>query len=161
MATHPKAKATAALESMSPTEFGLVRFTPQERATFEASVERHGGFEQHETARLLKKSPAEVLRYYYMWRNEQLKRENDALRHHQKIHVTHGRTQKTLGAPSLGKVRSRAPSSELSDDDTSLYDPDEAVSRKLQCAACSTRLSKVWWRAPRSLSGESMCENCG
>lgn len=151
----------AKLMNATPAEFGVVSFTPQEKATFEASIERNGGLEQHEMARLLHRSPADVLRYYYIWRNEQLREENEALRHHQKIHITHGRTQQTLGAPTLGKVRSRAPSSVASDDETSLYDPDDAAQRKLQCAACSTRLSKIWWRAPRSLSGESMCENCG
>lgn len=98
-----------------------------------------------------------MLRFSYIWKNKQLKTENEALRQHRKVSHAHARQNKTLGAPSLGKIRGRSESS-ASDDEVSLFGVPPA---RVQCAACSTRISDVWWRCPRSLQGKAMCETCG
>lgn len=107
------------------------------------------------------KRPAEVVRFTYKWKNKKLKIENDLIRAHRKVHAVHGRTNsKTLGPPTLGKIRSRA-ESEASDDEGSLYNASIAAVSRLQCAACSTRISNVWWKCPRTVTGTAMCESCG
>ena len=83
--------------------------------------------------------------------------ENEAIRAHHKVSTAHARQNRTLGAPSLGRIRAKADSS-ASDDEVSLY---SAGTSKLQCAACSTKQSPVWWRCPRTVPGNAMCETCG
>ena len=101
-----------------------------------------------------------VLRYSYIWKNKQLKAENEAIRQHRKVNTAHARQNKTLGAPSLGRIRTRE-GSEESDAEGSLFGEEIKDTKKAQCAACATRISKVWWRAPRSIAGDAMCETCG
>ncbi|WWC59192.1 uncharacterized protein I303_101741 [Kwoniella dejecticola CBS 10117] len=145
-------------------DFKPIHFTDKETEIFEAELERNGGLVTHETAKMLNKTPAEVLRFSYIWKNRQLSKENEALRHHHKVSTSHARQNKTLGAPSLGRMR--AAQDHHSDDEVSLYGNDFAKRKDkeketLKCAACSTRISTVWWRCPRTVQGEAMCEDCG
>jgi hypothetical protein len=133
------------------------QFDDKETSTFEAELERAGGLDSHDTAKLLGKRPEEVLRFSYIWKNKKLKLENEAIRQHHKVSTAHARQNKTLGAPSLGRIRAGADSS-ASDDEVSLH---SSAPNKTQCAACSTRISGVWWRCPRTVQGSSMCETCG
>lgn len=110
---------------------------------------------------MLGKRPSEVVRFTYMWKNKKFKAENELYRQHRKVHAAHGRRTETLGPPPIvGKVRSRA-ESEVSDDEGSLYNASYVSTNRLQCAACSTRISNVWWRCPRTVQGNAMCESCG
>ena len=127
---------------------------------FEEQLEENGGMDTQRTAKLLDKTPADVLRFSYKWKNEKLKDENEALRAHHKVSRSHARQNKTLGAPSLGRIRARAGSSPA-DDEVSLYNASFVSTNKMQCAACSTRISDAWWRCPRTLQGIAMCESCG
>jgi len=112
-------------------------------------------------SRQLSKRPAEVLKFSYMWKNKKLKSENDLIRQHRKVHAAHARNNRgTLGPPSLGKIRSRA-ESETSDDEGSLHNASYVSANRMQCAACSTRNSNVWWKCPRTVQGIAMCESCG
>lgn len=102
-----------------------------------------------------------MVRYTFKWRNKRLKTENDLIRQHRKVHAAHGRNNsKTLGPPSLGKIRSRA-DSEVSEDEGSLYNAAFVSVNRMQCAACGTRSSNVWWKCPRTVQGNAMCEPCG
>ena len=142
-----------------PTQKLNPQFDEREVAIFEAELERAGGLDPHETAKLLGKRPAEVLRFFYIWKCKRLKVENEAIRQHHKVNTAHSRQNKTLGAPSLGRIRARADSS-VSDDEVSLFSSG-ASTTKMRCAACSTRISSAWWRSPRTLPGSAMCEICG
>ena len=137
-----------------------VQFDVREEAVFEAQLEEQGGLDTHKTAHILGRTPSDVLRYSYIWKNRKLKFENEALRAHLKVTHSHARQNRTLGAPSLGRIRARGSSSPL-DDEVSLYNEGFVSSNKMQCAACSTRISSVWWRCPRTVPGNAMCENCG
>jgi hypothetical protein len=137
------------------------QFNDKETAIFESELEKQGGLDTHETAKILGKRPADVLRFSYIWKNKKLQAENEALRAHHKVTSAHARQNKTLGAPSLGRIRGSRQASEASDDEVSLYAASYASSNKMQCAACSTRVSNVWWRCPRTVQGTAMCENCG
>ncbi|WWC87223.1 uncharacterized protein L201_002111 [Kwoniella dendrophila CBS 6074] len=159
-----------AIQSMRKTklaDFKPINFSDKETAIFEAELERNGGLETHETAKLLNnRTPAEVLRFSYIWKNKQLSKENEALRHHHKVSTSHARQNKTLGAPSLGRIRVTSSLANHSDDEVSLYGNDfikekEQEKEIIKCAACSTRISSVWWRCPRTVQGETMCEDCG
>ncbi|WRT65032.1 uncharacterized protein IL334_001974 [Kwoniella shivajii] len=140
-------------------DFKPIHFSDKETTIFEAELERNGGLETHETAKLLSRTPAEVLRFSYIWKNRQLSKENEALRHHHKVSTSHARQNKTLGAPSLGRMR--AANADNSDDEVSLYGSDVTKKKEMKCAACSTKISGVWWRCPRTVQGEAMCEDCG
>ena len=103
-----------------------------------------------------------MLRFSYQWKNKRLKVENDALKAHHRVASAHARQNRTLGAPSLGKIRAGAKESvDDEDDDVSLYGADAVKDNKMQCAACSTRLGEVWWRCPRTVPGIAMCISCG
>jgi hypothetical protein len=136
------------------------QFTDKETAIFEKELEENGGLDTTKTAKVLGKRPAEVLRFSYIWKNKKLRVENEALRAHHKVNTPHARQNKTLGAPSLGRIRARA-DSDASDDEVSLYNAGYAAANKMQCATCSTRISGVWWRCPRTVHGTAMCESCG
>lgn len=112
------------------------------------------------TGKVLGKRSYEVLRFSYIWKNKKLKVENEALRAHHKVNTAHARQNRTLGAPSLGRIRAKA-DNETSDDEVSLYNASFVSANKMQCAACSTKISNVWWRCPRSVHGIAMCETCG
>ncbi|OCF37587.1 hypothetical protein I316_00713 [Kwoniella heveanensis BCC8398] len=164
MASYTNLGREKALKYMRRTklaDFKPIHFSDAETVTFEAELEHYGGLEAHEIAKLLKRTPAEVLRFSYIWKNQQLKKENEALRQHHKVNISHARQNKTLGAPSLGRMRAKA-RDDQDDDTTSLYNATFLKENpKVQCAACSTRISNVWWRCPRTVPGVAMCENCG
>jgi hypothetical protein len=47
----------------------------------------------------------------------------------------------------------------LSDDEGSLVSPPP--SKSPACGACRTRESKVWWKAPKGLATDILCDSCG
>lgn len=154
-------KALEYLQSLKLADFHPIIWTDEETAIFEQNLEKYGGLEAHATGKILGKRAAEVLRFSYMWKNKKLKTENELIRQHRKVHAAHARTNRgTLGPPSLGKIRSRA-ESETSDDEGSLYNASFVATNRMQCAACSTRTSNVWWKCPRTVQGNAMCESCG
>jgi hypothetical protein len=136
------------------------QFSDKETAIFESELERYGGLDTTQTAKTLSRTPAEVLRFSYQWKNKKLKAENEALRAHHKVNSAHARQNRTLGAPSLGRIRARE-ASEQEDDMVSLFGAEHVRENKMQCAACSTRLGEVWWRCPRTVQGKGMCATCG
>lgn len=158
---HPIVVSNCARFQPSDEMLTYSQFSDKDNAIFEEQLERHGGLEVHETGKLLSRSDGDVLRYSYIWKNRKLKLENEALRAHVKVSTAHARQNKTLGAPSLGRIRGKGGDSEASDDEVSLYSASFANANKMQCAACSTRNSTVWWRCPRSVQGNAMCETCG
>ncbi|KAK4688923.1 hypothetical protein P7C73_g1187, partial [Tremellales sp. Uapishka_1] len=156
-----RAEALQKMQSLRRSDFSPnIHFDERETATFESELERIGGLDAHETGKILNKRSSDVLRFSYIWKNKKLKVENEALRQHHKVTSAHARTGKTLGAPSLGKIRGREGSA-VSDDEVSLYSAGFVKENKMQCAACHTRMSGVWWRSPRTVSGKAMCETCG
>nr|XP_031861887.1 uncharacterized protein CI109_002716 [Kwoniella shandongensis]KAA5528959.1 hypothetical protein CI109_002716 [Kwoniella shandongensis] len=160
--TMGREKALKYMRSTRLSSFRPIIFNDQETATFAAELSRNGGLEVHETAKILNRTPAEVLRFSYIWNNRRLAAENEALRQHQRVNTHHARHTKTLGAPTLGKIRPGSKDdADHSDDEVSMYNASFTSSNKMVCAACSTKISEVWWRCPRTVSGIAMCENCG
>nr|AAV28764.1 ZNF1p [Cryptococcus gattii] len=141
------------------SDFHPIRFTEEESAVFEAELERNGGLDVISCSKILKRTTSDILRFSYIWKNDKLKDENEALRQHRRVSVSHARQNRTLGAPSLGKMRI-GDKSKVDDDETSLYGSSTGEST-MACATCSTRLGQVWWRNPRTVPGIAMCESCG
>ncbi|KIR60339.1 hypothetical protein I314_03630 [Cryptococcus bacillisporus CA1873] len=141
------------------SDFHPIRFTDEESAVFEAELERNGGLDVISCSKILKRTTSDILRFSYIWKNDKLKDENEALRQHRRVSVSHARQNRTLGAPSLGKMRI-GDKSKVDDDETSLYGSSTGEST-MTCATCSTRLGQVWWRNPRTVPGIAMCESCG
>lgn len=111
--------------------------------------------------KILKRSTSDILRYSYLWKNGKLKDENEALRQHRRISISHARQNRTLGAPSLGKMRI-GDKSEVEDDETSIYaQPLAGTGSTMVCVTCLTKISQFWWRCPRTVPGIAMCESCG
>lgn len=160
--TMGREKALIYLLSLKLEDYGdPLEWNAEELAKFEAELEKDSGLNSHLMSKAVGKRPAEVVRFTYKWKNKKLKIENDLIRAHRRVHAAHARNNsKTLGPPTLGKIRSRA-ESETSDDEGSLYNASVAASSRLQCAACSTRISNVWWKCPRTVQGTAMCESCG
>lgn len=154
-------KALQHMKSLKLADFNPIEWTPEETHSFEKGLELYGGLNAVAISRSLGKTSAEVLKFSYIWKNKQLKVENDLIRQHRKVHAAHGRNNRgTLGPPSMGKIRSRA-DSETSEDEGSLYNATFTAATRMQCAACSTRTSAVWWKCPRTVQGTAMCESCG
>lgn len=63
----------------------------------------------------------------------------------------------TLTGRNISLKRSRSPSS---DDESSVYGFGGDVPRQV-CGACRAKDSAVWWKAPRGLPTEVMCDQCG
>ncbi|EAL21369.1 hypothetical protein CNBD0650 [Cryptococcus deneoformans B-3501A] len=143
------------------TDFRPIHFTEEESVVFEEELERNGGLDVISCSKILKRSTSDILRYSYLWKNEQLKDENEALRQHRRISISHARQNRTLGAPSLGKMRI-GDKSDIEDDETSIYSqPLAGTGSTMVCATCSTKVGQVWWRCPRTVPGIAMCESCG
>nr|AAN75616.2 ZNF1 [Cryptococcus neoformans var. neoformans] len=141
------------------SDFHPVHFTEEESTVFEAELERNGGLDVISCSKILKRTTSDILRFSYIWKNNKLKDENEALRQHRRVSVSHARQNRTLGAPSLGKMRI-GDKSKVEDDETSLYGSSTGEST-MRCATCSTKLGQVWWRSPRTVPGIAMCESCG
>lgn len=143
------------------SDFRPIHFTEEESVVFEEELERNGGLDVISCSKILKRSTSDILRYSYLWKNGKLKDENEALRQHRRISISHARQNRTLGAPSLGKMRI-GDKSEVEDDETSIYaQPLAGTGSTMVCVTCSTKISQLWWRCPRTVPGIAMCESCG
>ncbi|KAI0058854.1 hypothetical protein BV25DRAFT_1890628 [Artomyces pyxidatus] len=88
----------------------------------------------------------EVVRYYGHWKNEKLGEEN--------------KRRRLLGPsykPEFNLV-SQAPDLDSDEEGSIVRQPTKANS---SCGACRSRESKVWWKAPKNLSSNVLCDNCG
>nr|AEG78625.1 ZNF1 [Cryptococcus gattii] len=143
------------------SDFRSIHFTEEESVVFEEELERNGGLDVISCSKILKRSTSDILRYSYLWKNGKLKDENEALRQHRRISISHARQNRTLGAPSLGKMRI-GDKSEVEDDEKSIYaQPLAGTGSTMVCVTCSTKISQLWWRCPRTVPGIAMCESCG
>ncbi|TYJ52428.1 hypothetical protein B9479_006969 [Cryptococcus floricola] len=148
------------MRTRKPQDFDLITLTLEERSLFENELERIGGLDTHSCGQVLRRSPSEILRYFYIWKNNQLRVENEAVRQHHPLVTPHSRQPKTLGPPSLGKIRS-AGDDRKENDSASVYGKVTEGEPHFTCATCSTRLGEIWWKCPRTVPGEAMCNVCG
>ncbi|KAF8596772.1 hypothetical protein BDV93DRAFT_527878 [Ceratobasidium sp. AG-I] len=128
------------------TRFWDKDWTPEEIDLFEKGIKQHGPEIRAIKEGIKSRSVYEVVRFYGHWKNERLGEE-----HRQ------SRSNSALTARNLSLKRSRSPSS---DEESSVYGFGGDVPRQV-CGACRTKESAVWWKAPRGLPTEVMCDQCG
>lgn len=107
-----------------------------EETIFDDSVKKHHSELRHVRADLKTRTMPEIVRYFGHWKSEQLRK---------------------LRFQPAPEVEPTPPV--VSDDNTSIYQRNDR--RTYTCAVCRTRESESWWKAPRNLPTNSMCDDCG
>ncbi|KAJ1306572.1 hypothetical protein OPQ81_007573 [Rhizoctonia solani] len=120
-------------------------WTQEEVEQFENGIKQHGPEMRAIKEGIKTRSIYEVVRFYGHWKNDRLGEEH----RHSKTNALTGR--------NISLKRSRSPSS---DDESSVYGFGGDVPRQV-CGACRSKESAVWWKAPRGLPTEVMCDQCG
>ncbi|KAG8699565.1 putative PHD type zinc finger protein with BAH domain-containing protein [Ceratobasidium sp. 394] len=128
------------------TRFWDKDWTAEEIEQFERGIKQHGPEVRAIKEGIRTRSVYEVVRYYGHWKSDRLGEE-----HRQ------SRSNSALNGRNGSLKRSRSPSS---DDESSVYGFGGDVPRQV-CGACRTKESGVWWKAPRGLPSEVMCDQCG
>ncbi|CAG7847903.1 Lid2 complex component snt2 Short=Lid2C component snt2 [Serendipita indica DSM 11827] len=105
-----------------------------EEAIFDESVRKHHSELRHVRADIKTRTMPEVVRHFGHWKARQLKLQR------------------------LMPPQEPTPAA-TSDDNTSIYQKGDR--RVFTCAVCRTKDSETWWKAPRNLSTNSMCDECG
>ncbi|EJC99959.1 uncharacterized protein FOMMEDRAFT_159536 [Fomitiporia mediterranea MF3/22] len=128
----------------------------EEVAAFEDGIAQFGAELRSVREEVGTRSMPEVVRFYGKWKNARLREENARLREPD--------AYKKAKIPRSGAA-SPAQRSSVSDDDQSIVDiPPSAqggARNANYCAACRTRESRVWWKAPKGLATPILCDNCG
>ncbi|KAH9832546.1 uncharacterized protein C8Q71DRAFT_258205 [Rhodofomes roseus] len=120
-------------------------WTNQEIAAFEDAIAVHGAELRPVREEVGTRSIYEVIRFYGHWKSMKLGEENARI----KAARLSGRTDLLLPV-------SRAPSP---DEEGSIV---KALPRgHNSCGCCRTRESAVWWKAPKGLPTNILCDNCG
>lgn len=127
------------------TRFWDKDWTQEEVEQFENGIKQHGPEMRAIKEGIKSRSIYEVVRFYGHWKNDRLGEENRQSRSH------------NLTGRNISLKRSRSPSS---DDESSVYGFGGDVPRQV-CGACRAKDSAVWWKAPRGLPTEVMCDQCG
>ncbi|CAE6428957.1 unnamed protein product [Rhizoctonia solani] len=120
-------------------------WTQDEVEQFENGIKQHGPEMRAIKEGIKTRSIYEVVRFYGHWKNDRLGEEH----RQSKTNILTGR--------NISLKRSRSPGS---DDEGSVYGFGGDVPRQV-CGACRSKESAVWWKAPRGLPTEVMCDQCG
>ncbi|TFY78651.1 hypothetical protein EWM64_g5362 [Hericium alpestre] len=119
-----------------------------EKAAFEDAILVHGAELRPVRDEVGTRTINEVVRYYAHWKNQKIGEENVRIRQL----ASSGKPDKTMASNLNGMDVD-------SDDEGSIVkQPTKANS---SCGACRTRDSKVWWKAPKGLATNVLCDNCG
>lgn len=98
------------------------------------------------------RSMPEVVRFFGHWKNAKLGEANR-------------RTTREVSPKPISRQYSSVEEANdgqqvgLSDDEGSIVSPPP--SKSPACGACRTRESKVWWKAPKGLATDILCDSCG
>lgn len=124
------------------TSYSDKGWTDAEIAAFEDGIMQHGAELRLVQEELPSRTMPEIVRFYGHWKNAKLGEENKRI----KAARAAGRA-----APEKAPVDS--------DDEGSIV--TELTKNNTSCGACRTRESEVWWKAPKGLSTNVLCDNCG
>ncbi|KAF8997921.1 hypothetical protein BDQ17DRAFT_1362847 [Cyathus striatus] len=124
----------------------------EEIVAFEDAIHLHGAELRAVRDEVVTRSMPEVVRFYGHWKSSKLGEENERIRKFgpppKPISKKYGSLAEATDGQRVG----------LPDDEESVVDlPVKSPS----CGACRTRESSVWWKAPRGLSTNLLCETCG
>ncbi|KAG5644870.1 hypothetical protein DXG03_007511 [Asterophora parasitica] len=127
-------------------------WTRDEVAAFEDAILVHGAELRTVREEVATRSMPEVVRFYGLWKNSKVGDENLRLSQEgpppKVAHRQYDSPQHANHGQYVG----------LSDDEGSIV---IQPSKPPSCAACRTRESTTWWKAPKNLPTNVMCDNCG
>ncbi|KAG2075540.1 hypothetical protein BDR04DRAFT_1091037 [Suillus decipiens] len=135
---------------------GETRHTDREWTTDEVTAFEEGIFHYGAELRAVHdeigtRSMAEVVRFYGHWKNSRLKEENAQIRAARLKAKDEGKDEVSSATAAV--------TDQFSDDEGSIM---PGLSRhNNSCGACRTRESENWWRAPKGLATDILCDTCG
>ncbi|KAH9930212.1 uncharacterized protein B0H18DRAFT_993754 [Fomitopsis serialis] len=129
----------------SETRYLDREWTNQEIAAFEDAIAVHGAELRPVREEVGTRSMYEVVRFYGRWKSMKLGEENARIR-----------AARLSGRADPPETPSRAPSP---DEEGSIL--KELTRGNNSCGCCRTRESDVWWKAPKGLPTNVLCDNCG
>ncbi|KAG5725072.1 Lid2 complex component snt2 [Termitomyces sp. T112] len=127
-------------------------WTEDEADVFSTAIRIHGAELRAVQEQIPSRKMPELVRYFGLWKS---------------IKVGEGNRRLAKGGPRLKVKHRKFESPEqalegqrvgLSDDEGSII---EQSSKAPTCAACRSRESSTWWKAPKGLSSDIMCDSCG
>ncbi|KAI0730597.1 hypothetical protein C8Q76DRAFT_832983 [Earliella scabrosa] len=128
------------------TRYTDKEWTPNEWAAFEDAIQMHGAELRAVREEVGSRTTPEVVRFYGHWKNSKLKEENVRIR-----------------AARANGIEEKLESSlhdQTEDDDNSSTVTEVKKKGHNHCAACRTRESETWWKAPRGLPTSILCDQC-
>ncbi|PCH36401.1 hypothetical protein WOLCODRAFT_81894 [Wolfiporia cocos MD-104 SS10] len=128
----------------SETRYTDREWSVQEIAAFEDAIARHGAELRPVRDEVGTRSMPEVVRFYGLWKASKLGEENARIK-----------AARLNGTVETVASTSRAASPE---DNASII---VTLTRGNNCGCCRTRESEVWWKAPKGLPTNVLCDNCG
>ncbi|KAF8972764.1 hypothetical protein BDZ97DRAFT_1649930 [Flammula alnicola] len=127
-------------------------WTREEVVAFEDAIQQHGAELRAVRDEVASRSIYEVVRFYGLWKSMKLGEEHQLLKTAGPPPKPVSLQYKSLAEASSGQHVGHA------DDDTSII---AQPSKTPSCGACRTRESKTWWKAPKGLPTNILCDTCG
>ncbi|KAI0794573.1 hypothetical protein C8Q74DRAFT_1366004 [Fomes fomentarius] len=128
------------------TRYTDKEWTHNEIAAFEDGISLHGAELRAVREEVNSRPMPEVVRFYGHWKNSKLKEENIRIR-----------AARANGVDEKQEASVREPTPD--DDEGSIV--TELKKGHSSCGACRTRESDVWWKAPKGLPTNILCDSCG
>ncbi|KAF9466166.1 hypothetical protein BDZ94DRAFT_1252260 [Collybia nuda] len=134
------------------TSYTDKEWTRDEVAAFEDAILTYGAELRAVRDEVATRSMPEVVRFYGHWKNFKVGEEN--------LRIIE------LGAPPKPISRQYSTPEEANDGQRVGLSEDEGSvvsqpSKSPSCGACRTRESKMWWKAPKGLATNILCDSCG
>ncbi|KAJ4469273.1 hypothetical protein J3R30DRAFT_3687467 [Lentinula aciculospora] len=124
----------------------------EEVVAFEDAIAVHGAELRAVRDEVVVRSIYEVVRFYGHWKNSKLGEENERIRTYGRLPTPFPSMQANTESLNYSQTIG------LDDDETSIIVPP---SKAPTCGACRTRDSKIWWKAPKGLQSNILCDSCG
>ncbi|KAG6829064.1 hypothetical protein H0H92_005838 [Tricholoma furcatifolium] len=127
-------------------------WTDEEVDAFEMALDKHGAELRSVRDSLPSRTMPEIVRFYGLWKSAKVGEENRRLSksgpRKKAQHRKYETREQALEGQHVG----------LSEKEGSIIGEP---SKPPTCAACRTRESQTWWKAPKGLSTTFMCNKCG
>lgn len=135
-----------------PTRYTDREWSREEIGAFEDAIFTHGAQLRAVREEIGTRTMPEVVRFYGHWKNGKIGEENEQLRTNGALpepqYEQWGSPEEAYQGQTVGPA----------DDESSIVtQPSKAPS----CGACRTRESKAWWKAPKGLATNFLCDSCG
>ncbi|KDQ26518.1 hypothetical protein PLEOSDRAFT_1105423 [Pleurotus ostreatus PC15] len=133
------------------TRYTDKEWSKEEKYAFEEGIFSYGAELRAVRDEVGTRQMPEVVRYYGHWKNSKLGEENRRILRQGQPSKPPSERYKSISDANNGQRVG------LPDDDASIIES----SATLVCGACRTRESETWWKAPKHISANALCESCG